>query len=175
MANPLIHAMFRKIAETEILPHVTPVPGMTPAQYLDLIDRRFANPAIVDTVRRVAFDGSSRQTGMDATVRDGLQAGVSVEGLALVQAAWARMCQGTRDDGSVIEPNDPFWPALSERANEADQPAPLAGDAAVLRRSCRRSGLCRCVRTVADDDVSRRHGCDRATPILEPPECRFLG
>jgi mannitol 2-dehydrogenase len=120
MAHPLIHAMFRKIAETEILPHVTPVPGMTPAQYLDLIDRRFANPAIVDTVRRVAFDGSSRQTGMVLpTVRDGLAAGVSVEGLALVQAAWARMCQGTREDGSVIEPNDPFWPALTERAAEA--------------------------------------------------------
>jgi mannitol 2-dehydrogenase len=120
MAHPLIHAMFRKIAETEILPHVTPVPGMTPAQYLDLIDQRFANPAIVDTVRRVAFDGSSRQTGMVLpTVRDGLRAGVSVQGLALVQAAWARMCQGTRDDSSVIEPNDPFWPALSKRANEA--------------------------------------------------------
>lgn len=120
MANPLIHAMFRKVAETEILPHVTPVPGMTPAQYLDLIDRRFANPTIVDTVRRVAFDGSSRQTGMVLpTVRDGLMAGVSVDGLALVQAAWARMCQGTRDDGSAIAPNDPFWPALTERAQEA--------------------------------------------------------
>jgi mannitol 2-dehydrogenase len=120
MANPLIHAMFRKVAETEILPHVTPVPGMTPAQYLDLIDRRFANPAIVDTVRRVAFDGSSRQTGMVLpTVRDGLKAGISVEGLALAQAAWARMCQGTRDDGSTIAPNDPFWPALTERAQGA--------------------------------------------------------
>ena len=120
MANPLIHAMFRKVAETEILPHVTPVPGMTPAQYLDLIDRRFANPAIVDTVRRVAFDGSSRQTGMVLpTVRDGLKAGISVEGLALAQAAWARMCQGTRDDGSAIAPNDPFWPALTERAQGA--------------------------------------------------------
>ena len=120
MANPLIHAMFRKVAETEILPHVTPVPGMTPAQYLDLIDRRFANPTIVDTVRRVAFDGSSRQTGMVLpTVRDGLMAGVSVDGLALVQAAWARICQGTRDDGSAIAPNDPYWPALTERAQEA--------------------------------------------------------
>lgn len=120
MAHPLIHSMFRRIAETEILPHVTPVPGMTPAQYLDLIDRRFANPAIVDTVRRVAFDGSSRQTGMVLpTVRDGLKAGVSVQGLALVQAAWARMCQGTRDDGSEIEPNDPFWSYLTGVANEA--------------------------------------------------------
>lgn len=120
MADPRIHAMFRKVAETEILPHVTPVLGMTPAQYLDLIDRRFANPAIVDTVRRVVFDGSSRQTGMVLpTVRDGLRTGVSVEGLALVQAAWARMCQGTRDDGSAIAPNDPFWPALTERAQVA--------------------------------------------------------
>ncbi|MBL4928101.1 mannitol dehydrogenase family protein [Fuscibacter oryzae] len=120
MAHPLIHAAFRKIAQEEILPHVTPVPGMTPAQYLDLIDTRFANPAIVDTVRRVAFDGSSRHTGMVLpTVRDGLKAGISVRGLALVEAAWARMCHGTRDDGTTIEPNDPFWPILTHQAQLA--------------------------------------------------------
>ncbi|MEM6727058.1 MAG: mannitol dehydrogenase family protein, partial [Pseudomonadota bacterium] len=62
MAHPLIRAYFRKVALTEICPHVSPVPGMTPEQYVDLIEARFANPAIHDTVRRVAFDGSSRQT-----------------------------------------------------------------------------------------------------------------
>ena len=120
MRHPTIHAVFRKIQAEEIVPHVVPVPGMTPAQYVELIDRRFANPAIVDTTRRVAFDGSSRHPGMVLpTVRDGLRAGVPVEGLALVEAAWARMCEGTREDGSRIEPNDPFWDDLNAVARAA--------------------------------------------------------
>ena len=103
-----------------LVPHVVPVPGMTPEQYLDLIDTRFSNPKIVDTARRVAFDGSSRHPGFVLpTVRDALAADTSVEGLALVEAAWARMCEGTREDGSVIEPNDPFWDALQTAAKAA--------------------------------------------------------
>lgn len=118
--HPLIHAFFCKVQNEEIVPHVVPVPGMTPEQYVDLIDRRFSNPAIVDTVRRVAFDGSSRHPGMVLpTVRDGLAKGVSVEGLAFAEAAWARMCAGTREDGSVIEPNDPFWDGLIKTATLA--------------------------------------------------------
>ncbi len=120
MAHKTIHAVFRKIQAEEIVPHVVPVPGMTPEQYVDLIDRRFANPAIVDTTRRVAFDGSSRHPGMVLpTVRDGLAKGVPVEGLALVEAAWCRMCEGTREDGSVIEANDPFWDELQAVAKAA--------------------------------------------------------
>jgi len=120
MADPLIHRFFRKVEEEEIVPHVKPVPGFTPPDYLELIDSRFANPAIVDTTRRVAFDGSSRQPGFILpSVRDGLASGAPVEGLALVSAAWCRYCLGTREDGSVIEPNDPMWDALQERAKEA--------------------------------------------------------
>jgi mannitol 2-dehydrogenase len=120
MAHPLIRGYFHKVALTEICPHVAPVPGMTPAAYVDLIDRRFTNPQIVDTVRRVAFDGSSRHTGFILPVlREALQAGTPMEGLALSQALWARMCAGTREDGSVIAPNDPFWDSLTATAQVA--------------------------------------------------------
>ncbi len=120
MAHPKIGALFRKVELEEIVPHVKPVPGMTPEQYVDLIERRFANPAVVDTVRRVAFDGSSRHTGMVLpSVRDGLAAGTSVEGLALVEASWARMCAGTRENGTAITPNDPYWDDLVATATAA--------------------------------------------------------
>ncbi|NNL19089.1 MAG: mannitol dehydrogenase family protein [Boseongicola sp.] len=124
MAHPQIGAMFKKVQMEEIAPHVDPVPGMTPSEYVELIERRFSNPSIVDTTRRVAFDGSSRHTGFVLPVlRDGIRRGSSVEGLALVEALWARMCEGTREDGSIIEPNDPFWPALTEAAGAAkDRP-----------------------------------------------------
>ncbi|MCP4307154.1 MAG: mannitol dehydrogenase family protein, partial [bacterium] len=117
MANRRIHAFFRKCEEQEIVPHVKPVPGYTAPEYLELIDSRFANPAIVDTTRRIAFDGSSRQPGFILpSVRGGLASGAPVEGLALVSATWCRYCCGTREDGSVVEPNDPIWDQLQQRA-----------------------------------------------------------
>jgi mannitol 2-dehydrogenase len=120
MAHPAIGAFFRKVQTEEVVPNVTPVPGMTPTQYLDLIERRFANPAIVDTTRRVAFDGSARHTGfLLPTLRDALAAGGPVAGLALAEAAWARMCAGTREDLSEIAPNDPFWAELVVAAQAA--------------------------------------------------------
>ncbi|MEL0024660.1 MAG: mannitol dehydrogenase family protein [Alphaproteobacteria bacterium] len=120
MDHPLIGAFFRKVAKTEISPHVQPVPGMEPLDYVDLIDRRFSNPSIADTVRRVAFDGSSRHTGFVLPVlREALDKGKAIDGLALSQAIWARMCEGTREDGTVIEPNDPVWSRLTQAAKAA--------------------------------------------------------
>ncbi len=120
MAHPLIAALLRKVETTEIATTVNAVPGITPEQYVELIAKRFSNPEIVDTTRRVAFDGSSRHAGFVLPiVRDVIAAGSTVEGLALVEALWARMCYGTREDGSVIEANDPNWDALVSAAKAA--------------------------------------------------------
>jgi mannitol 2-dehydrogenase len=117
MAHPKIRALFDQVARTEILPHLAAVPGMPPTGYVDLIKVRFSNPRIVDTTRRVAFDGSSRHPGfVIPSIRDGLAAGTPVTGLALVEASWARMCAGPREDGSVIAANDPLWDELHATA-----------------------------------------------------------
>lgn len=122
MQDEQIRGFFHKVEAEEIAPHVAPVPGFAPAEYVKLIDRRFSNPSIVDTTRRVAFDGSSRQPGFILpSVRDGLEKGTPVEGLALVSAAWAHYCQGTREDGSTVEPNDPFWSDLNAVAVAAEE------------------------------------------------------
>lgn len=125
MAHPAINALFRKVETQEIVPHVAAVPGMTPLDYVDLIDRRFSNPEIRDTTRRVAFDGASRHAGFLLPIlRDGLATGAPIDGLALVEALWARMCAGTREDGSAIEANDPAWAVLQPVAIAAkDRPA----------------------------------------------------
>ena len=52
-------------------------------------------------------------------LRDRLAAAAPVSGLALAEALWARMCAGTREDGSGIEPNDPIWPQLQQAALKA--------------------------------------------------------
>jgi len=129
MAHPLIKALFRKIQIDEIVPHVAAVPGMTPLDYVELIDSRFSNPEIRDTTRRVAFDGSSRHAGfLHPIIRDALAHGTPIEGLALTEALWARMCAGTREDGTEIEPNDPYWDTLVVQARLAkDDPSAWIG------------------------------------------------
>lgn len=122
MSHPLIGSFFQKVASQEIAPRVHAVPDMTPDAYVALVGKRFSNPDIIDTVRRVAFDGSSRHTGfLIPTINESLAAGSSIEGLALAQALWARMCEGTREDGSVIEANDPVWDSLNANAKLAKQ------------------------------------------------------
>lgn len=120
MEHPLISALFEKVEREEIMPHVHAVPEFTPEAYVDLIKARFSNPKIIDTTRRVAFDGSSRHPGFIVpSIRDGLAKGTPVNGLALVSALWARYCFGTREDGSEIAPNDPFWADLTLKAAQA--------------------------------------------------------
>jgi mannitol 2-dehydrogenase len=120
MADPDIAAFWRKVQTDGIAPYVEAVPNMTPAAYVDLIETRFANAAIKDTTRRVAFDGSSRHTGFVLPIlREAIAAEASVSALALVEALWARMCFGAREDGTLIEANDPAWDALNAAAVEA--------------------------------------------------------
>ena len=120
MDHPAISAFFDKVQRTEIAPTVAAVPGICTESYISLIESRFSNPRIVDTTRRVAFDGMVRHTGFVLPIlRDQLEAGRSVDGLALVEALWARMCAGTREDGSAIGANDPIWDELTQVARSA--------------------------------------------------------
>ncbi|SFJ82313.1 mannitol dehydrogenase family protein [Celeribacter neptunius] len=122
MDHPLISALFEKVEREEIMPHVAPVPEFTPQTYVALIQKRFSNPKIVDTTRRVAFDGSSRHPGfLVPSIRACLDRDMPVVGLALVSALWARYCLGTMEDGSIIEPNDPFWSDLTALAAKAKE------------------------------------------------------
>ncbi len=120
MEDADIRSLFEKVETEEIAPYVHAVPEITPKAYVALIASRFSNPAIRDTTRRVAFDGSSRHTGFVLPIlRDALAANASIDGLALVEALWARMCAGTREDGSEIEANDPKWQELQTAAHAA--------------------------------------------------------
>jgi mannitol 2-dehydrogenase len=120
MAHPLVSGFWRRVEMEEIVPHVSGVPGMSAARYVDLIETRFANPAIRDTTRRIAFDGSARHAGFVLPIlRDALAAGAPMQGLALAEALWARMCAGRRDDGTAIAPNDPHWESLQPVAEAA--------------------------------------------------------
>ena len=129
MKNEMIVKLLEKIEKDEIIPHIKPVPGYTPMEYFELISARFSNPSIQDTIRRVAFDGSSRHSGfLVPSIKDGIEHNISIIGLSLAEALWARMCEGTREDGSIIEPNDPHWEKLNICAKKSkDNPLKWLG------------------------------------------------
>ena len=120
MEHPLVHGFFEKVEQDEIIPTVMPVPNTNIQDYYKLIDRRFSNPKIGDTERRLALDGSNRQPKFIVPViADNLKAGRTVEGCALESALWCRYCAGTTDSGKVTEPNDPAWDRLNALALKA--------------------------------------------------------
>ena len=125
MEDPLVRAFLEKVEHEEIIPIVPPVPDTDLEDYYKLIERRFSNPKIGDTIQRLCLDGSNRQPKFILpSVRDRLAAGQSVNGLALVSALWARYCYGESDSGKVIPPNDPSWDRLTALARKAkDDPA----------------------------------------------------
>ncbi|MEI8718000.1 mannitol dehydrogenase family protein [Mesorhizobium sp. ISC11] len=125
MQEPLVSGFLAKLERDEIIPTVPPVPDTVLEDYYQLIESRFSNPKIGDTVRRLCLDGSNRQPKfIIPTIADRLKAGKSVAGLALESALWCRYCFGTTDSGAVIEPNDPSWDRLQATAKAAkDAPA----------------------------------------------------
>jgi mannitol 2-dehydrogenase len=116
MEEPLIRDFLAKLETTEIIPCVPPVPNTDIQDYFKLIERRFANPKIGDTVARLAQDGSNRQPKFILpSTSDRLAKGQDVQGLALVSALWCRYFEGKSDSGRTIEFND----ASAERLQAA--------------------------------------------------------
>ncbi|MBI1218491.1 MAG: mannitol dehydrogenase family protein [Rhodobacteraceae bacterium] len=120
MADPLIRAFLRKVEQDEIVPHVPPVPDTSLTDYYALIEERFSNPEIADTIRRLCLDGSNRQPKfIIPSLRDNLAKGTVPTGLILLSALWCRYCAGTTDAGTEIAPNDPNWDRLTATATAA--------------------------------------------------------
>jgi mannitol 2-dehydrogenase len=129
MQEPLIRGFLDKLEHDEIIPEVPPVPDTDLGDYFRLIERRFSNPKIGDTVARLCLDGSNRQPKFILpTTAARLQSGRPVTGLALVSALWCRYCRGVSDSGRAIAPNDAMHEQLKTAAiaAEADPDAFLA-------------------------------------------------
>lgn len=126
MENPLVKAFLEKLERDEIIPIVPPVPNTDLNDYFQLIDRRFSNPKIGDTIPRLAQDGSNRQPKFILpSTADRLAKGLDVVGLALVSALWCRYFEGQSDSGKAITFNDPNAERLHATALRSRQ-VPLA-------------------------------------------------
>lgn len=129
MEHPLILGFLRKVEREEIIPIVPPVPNTDLHEYYRQTEKRFANPKIGDTIRRLCLDGSNRQPKfIIPSIADRLKAGLGITGLALESALWCRYCYGTTESGREIEANDPNWDRLVPIARAAkDDPAAWLG------------------------------------------------
>lgn len=115
-----IRGYLEKLAHDELISTVPPIPGTVVVDYCQTIVRRFSNPKIGDTIRRLCEDGANRQPKFIVpSILVRLRAGASVDGLALESALWCRYCAGVSDSGTQIEPNDCRWSELRDRAVEA--------------------------------------------------------
>ncbi|WP_136659800.1 mannitol dehydrogenase family protein [Nitratireductor sp. XY-223] len=125
MAHPLISAYLEKLELEEIIPTVPPIEGVNFRKYLAAVVERFSNPAVRDTVTRLCLDGSNRQPKFILPpVRERVKKGLSVDGLALEVALWARYCAGTDEAGGEIPINDENAELLNRHALAArDNPA----------------------------------------------------
>jgi len=108
MEDPDIRAFLAKLEHDEIIPVIPPVPDTDLNDYFALIERRFSNPKIADTIPRLAQDGSNRQPKFILpSTADRLSRGEDVTGLSLVSALWCQYLAGTTDSGKPITFNDP--------------------------------------------------------------------
>lgn len=120
MANTLIRDFLYKVERNEIFPLVSPVGGMSPQSYYDIMEKRLLNYKIGDTVKRLCLDGFNRQPKfIVASIKERLQNEQSITGLALVSALWCRYCYGVSERGNIIEPNDSCWDILQKQARLA--------------------------------------------------------
>ena len=114
--DPLIAGFLRGYM-AEVRPTLPAVPGIDLDGYVAELFERFANPAIADTLTRLATDASDRiPKFVLPAVRDNLAAGRPVDFGAALVAAWARYSEGADEAGRSLSIPD----ALHERL------APLA-------------------------------------------------
>lgn len=124
MENPLIRAFLAKLEIEEIIPVVPPVQNSNLQDYFTLVEKRFSNPKICDTIPRLAQDGSNRQPKFILpSTADRLAKGLDVQGLALVSACWCQYLRGVTARGNVIEISDPNSERLREAAHAAQTDA----------------------------------------------------
>ena len=93
-----------QLMRREVIPVLTPIPGLDFDDYLTTCARRFSNPALGDTVARLCQDASNRLPKfLLPTVSDALERGAPIEGLALEIAFWSRFCATAADSGIELQ------------------------------------------------------------------------
>lgn len=117
IADPVFAGFVAALAEHEVAPTV-PATGADPVVYAATARERFANAALGHRTLQVAMDGSQKlPPRVLAPIGERLAAGVSIDRLALVVAAWMiHVAACIRSDVTL---DDPLAPVLADRVRAA--------------------------------------------------------
>jgi len=128
--DPLFRRFLLGYMEEEATPTLRPVPGIDLDHYRRDLIERFSNPAVRDTLARLAFDGSERlPKWLLPVVRENLASGGEVRRSIAVVAGWARYAEGVDEQGEPIDLVDRRRDGLTARAaRQRDDPLAFVAD-----------------------------------------------
>jgi mannitol 2-dehydrogenase len=107
LADPLLRRFIARLMDDEVTDLLPAVPGIDLSDYKRTLLERFANPAIADTLARLATDGSDRMPKFVLpSLLDALQQGRPQRLLTLVVAAFIRYLRGVDAQGGSIAITD---------------------------------------------------------------------
>jgi fructuronate reductase len=141
VGEPALRRFIETLMRDEIEPTLPALPGLDLADYRARLLRRFANPALQHQTRQIAMDGSQKlPPRLLGTVRDRLQRGQPIDGLALAVAAWVHHLRGVDEAGRAYEIDDPLAPALARQLALADAASQALGASTAWAVVARRGG-----------------------------------
>lgn len=112
VSDPVLEALARDMMVKDIIPTLTAPRGLDLAQYAEAILARFRNPEIRHYLSQIAWDGSQKLPfRILGTLTEALDAGRSIERLAIPLAAWMRFVALRAKAGEAI--TDPLAEALT--------------------------------------------------------------
>jgi mannitol 2-dehydrogenase len=128
--DPVFRDFLLAYMEREAIPTLRPVPGIDLRRYCADVIERCSNPAIRDTLARLAFDGSERlPKWLLPVIRENLAAGRDVRLSAAVVASWARYAEGVDEQGRPIEVVDSRRDSLMANARrQREDPLAFVAD-----------------------------------------------
>jgi mannitol 2-dehydrogenase len=130
--DPLFRRLLEGYLVEEAMPTLEAVPGIDLDRYTAEVVRRFAGPAIADTLDRICAEASDRiPQFLLPVLRANLASGGDIRRSVAVLAAWARSAEGADDGGRPVELVDARAEALVSRARSADPLAFVSDDGCV--------------------------------------------
>lgn len=119
IGDPTIRKLVRRMMDAEVTPLLKPAAGIDVDVYKRTLLERFANPAIGDSLARIATDSSARMPKFVLpSIGEALRRGSAIDVLSFTVAAWFHFLAGRDDAGQSLTLVDPQRDRLVAAASD---------------------------------------------------------